>query len=102
MKSGLTIGKKLALGMTAFLACLGLLSITSLQVISMLGRSLDAAVNSTAKKLELVGGTRDAFQELKSASQRVQNSYAIAELQRQAAGGAKGNCVSCHARARRG
>jgi methyl-accepting chemotaxis protein len=97
MKSGPTIGKKLAIGVTALMACLALLSITSLQVISTLGSSLDAAVNSTAKKLELVGGTREAFQELKGASQRVQNSYAIAELQRQSAGAAQGSCVACHA-----
>ena len=55
MTSGLSVGKKLLICVTAFLACLALLSVTSLKVISTLGSSLDTAVNSTAKKLELAG-----------------------------------------------
>jgi len=61
----MTIGKKLALGVTAFIVCLAVLSTTSLKVISRLGGSLDAAVNSTGKKIDLAGETREAFQELK-------------------------------------
>jgi methyl-accepting chemotaxis protein/methyl-accepting chemotaxis protein-1 (serine sensor receptor) len=63
----------------------------------MLGSSLDTAVNSTAKKLDLIGGTREAFQELKGASQRVQLTYAIAELQRHAGATAQASCAACHA-----
>jgi methyl-accepting chemotaxis protein len=96
MRFRLTIGKKLAIGVTAFLACVAVLSITSLKVISTLGSSLDAAVNSTGKKLDLVGETREAFQDLKGASLRVQLSYAIAELQRRSAD-AEGSCSACHA-----
>jgi len=97
MQAQLTIGKKLAIGVTAFLACLALLSITSLKVISMLGSSLDVAVNSTAKKLDLIGGTREAFQELKGVAQRVQLTYAIAELQRHSGAAMQGSCAGCHA-----
>ena len=97
MKSGLTIGKKLAMGMTAFMACLTILSAVSLKVISTLGSSLDAAVNGTGKKIELVGETREAFQELKGASLRVQISYAIAELQRHSTDSAQRSCSGCHA-----
>ena len=54
----MTIGKQLALGVTLFVACLAVLSVTSLRVIATLGDSLDAAVNGTGKKLDLAGGTR--------------------------------------------
>ena len=81
MRDQLTIGKKLAIGVTAFMACLVVLSITSLRVISTLGGSLDAAVNSTGKELDLAGGAREALQELKGASLRAQIAYVIAELQ---------------------
>lgn len=96
MRSRLTIGKKLTIGVTAFMACLAVLSITSLRVISTLGSSLDAAVNSTGKRLDLVGETREAFQEVKAASTRMQIAYAIAELQRRSAA-AQGSCSACHA-----
>ncbi|MFY9723931.1 MAG: methyl-accepting chemotaxis protein [Bryobacteraceae bacterium] len=97
MRSQMTIGKKLAIGVAAFLTCLAVLSITSLRVISTLGGSLDAAVNSTGKKLDLVGGTREAFQELKSASLRMQVAYAIAELQSHSTAAAQAGCSACHA-----
>jgi methyl-accepting chemotaxis protein len=95
MKS-MTIGKKLAIGVTAFMACLAVLSITSLNVISTLGDSLDAAVNRTGKKIDLVGGTREAFHELETASLRVQIAYAISELQRNSNAAAGISCSSCH------
>jgi hypothetical protein len=74
MASELTITKKNSICVIAFLVCLTLLSATSLKVISVLSDSLDLAVNGTAKKLDLVGGTREAFRELKGVSQRVQLS----------------------------
>lgn len=92
----LTIGKKLAIGVIACMACLAVLSVTSLRVISALGGSLNSAVNSTGKKLDMIGGTREAFQELKSASQHIQIAFAIAELERQSKAGDAG-CVGCHA-----
>jgi hypothetical protein len=78
-------------------ACLAVLSVVSLKAIATLGDSLDAAVNSTGRKLDLVGGTREAFDELKAASLRAQVAYGIAELQRHSRTGAQLNCVACHA-----
>jgi len=81
---------------------LAVLSVTSFQAISTLGASLDAAVNNTAAKLELVGATEDAFQKLKSDSVREQIAYAILELERrsatqhQARAGDGTSCASCH------
>jgi methyl-accepting chemotaxis protein/methyl-accepting chemotaxis protein-1 (serine sensor receptor) len=90
MRSQLTIGKKLTIGVIALTACLAMLGAASLKVISTLGSSLDAAVAS-----DLVGNTREAFQELKATSLRIQITYAIAELQRRA--GAKDwSCSGCH------
>lgn len=97
MKSQLTIGRKLSIGVAASLACLAVLSVTSLKVISTLGSSLDSAVNGTGKRLDLIGATREAFHDLKSASLQVQMSYAIAELQREPSPTSKEGCLSCHA-----
>jgi len=96
MKSALTIGKKLAIGVTALVASLAVLSITSLIVISTLGSSLDAAVSSTGKNLDLVGGTREASQELKASSLRAQIAYAIAELERHSPAAGQQSCSACH------
>jgi methyl-accepting chemotaxis protein len=95
MRSQLTI-KMLSIGVTASMVCLAALSITSLRAIATLGSALDAAVNSTGRKLDLVGGTREAFQELKTTSQRAQIAYAIGEMQRHSKG-ADGSCAACHA-----
>jgi methyl-accepting chemotaxis protein/methyl-accepting chemotaxis protein-1 (serine sensor receptor) len=90
MRSQLTIGKKLTIGVIALSVCLAVLGIASLKVISTLGSSLDAAVTN-----DLIGDTREAFQELKSTSLRMQITYAIAELQNRA--GAKDwSCSACH------
>jgi methyl-accepting chemotaxis protein len=101
--SEMTIDKKLALGVAALGGLLLVLSFTSLRAISSLGGSLDAAVNQTAKKLELVGSTQVAFQQLKDQAAREQISYVFAELERNAAQptGAQAKagtaCSSCHA-----
>jgi len=92
----LTIGKKLAIGLTAFLVCLLVLSVTSLRVIESLGRSLDSAVNETGKKLDLLGVTQAAFQKMKSTSQHEQEAYAIAVLQRHSSSDADQTCPACH------
>ena len=98
MRTQLTIGKKLALGVIASVACLAVLGVVSLKAIATLGDSLDAAVNSTGRKLDLVGGTREAFDELKAASLRAQVAYGIAELQRHSSkAGGQLKCVACHA-----
>jgi methyl-accepting chemotaxis protein len=97
MMSRLTIGKTLLIGMAALVVSLAALSVISLRMISTLGRSLDSAVNSTGKKLDLVGRTRDAFQELKHVSLRAQVTYAIGELERNSGSAGKQNCSTCHA-----
>ena len=96
MFSQLTIGKKLGIGVTAFIACMAILSITSLWVISTLGNSLDSAINGTAKKLDLLSGTQQSFQQMKTVSQQEQVAFAIAELQRRSPNGAQWDCPACH------
>ncbi len=97
MKTKLTIGKQLAIGVTALIACLLLLSFTSLRVISKLGTSLDSAVNGTGKKLDLLASTREGFQQLKATSTREQIAFAIGELARRSPNGAQWSCTACHA-----
>ena len=54
MNGRYTVGRKLNLGIVALVLSVSLLGYTSLAAISGLGHSLDTAVNSTAKKLDLV------------------------------------------------
>ena len=96
MSLHLTIGRKLAISVTASVACLAALSITSLKVISKLGASLDTAVNITGKKLDLIGREREAFEELKAASLRAQIAYAIAHLEHGSGGAPQESCSTCH------
>jgi len=96
MSIRLTIGKKLLIGVAAFMASLAVLSLISLRVVSTLGGSLDAAVNSTGKKLDLIGQTREAFQDLQSASRRTQIAYAIVELERHSTASGQETCSQCH------
>ena len=96
LKTQLTIGKKLAIGVTALIACVLVLSFTSLRVISGLGTSLDSAVNGTGKKLDLVASTREGFQQLKATSTREQVSFAIGELARRSPNGSQWSCTACH------
>lgn len=84
MKSRLTLGAKLALGVAALCATLLALSIVSLRAIGQLGAALDAAVTVTGPSLDLVGATRTAFQDLKDQSFRIQLAYAVAEVQNKA------------------
>jgi len=99
----LKIGTKLGFGIALLGAFLMVLSFTSLRAVSNLGRALDVAVNGTAKKLDLVGSTQAAFQELKNESLRQQMAYAIGELEKHR--GARGRaarsagvpCSACHA-----
>ncbi|MGB7548584.1 MAG: methyl-accepting chemotaxis protein [Terracidiphilus sp.] len=96
MKIQLTIGKKLAIGVTALIACVLVLSFTSLRVISKLGTSLDSAVNGTGKKLDLLASTREGFQQLKATSTRAQVAFAIGELARRSPNGSQWSCTACH------
>lgn len=86
MKFRLTVRNKLGLGVLALGLSLLVFSFTSLRAIGQLGVALDAAVNNTARKMELVGSTQAAFQELKHETLREQIAYTIQELERQPAG----------------
>lgn len=99
MISRMTIGKTLLVGVAALVLTSLALSAISFRMISSLGRSLDAAVNSTGKKLDLVGRTEEAFQELKDKALRVQVAYAIGEMERHSAAAGQKNCSMCHAAA---
>ncbi|HUI58100.1 MAG TPA: methyl-accepting chemotaxis protein [Bryobacteraceae bacterium] len=96
MSIRLTIGKKLLIGVAAIMASLAVLSLISWRVIAALGGSLDAAVNSTGKKLDLIGQTREAFQNLQNVSRRTQIAYAIVELERHSTASGQETCSGCH------
>jgi methyl-accepting chemotaxis protein/methyl-accepting chemotaxis protein-1 (serine sensor receptor) len=98
----LTVRSKLAIGLAAMVLSVLVLGFSSLRAIAILGNSLDAAVNDTAKKLDLIGATEAAFQELRHQSLREQMGYAILEMERRS--GAPGRartgdgmeCSACH------
>ncbi|MES2393148.1 MAG: methyl-accepting chemotaxis protein [Acidobacteriota bacterium] len=96
MFSRLTIGKKIACGVSGFILCMAILSLTSLWVISTLGSSLDSAVNGTARKIDLLGTARQSFQQMKTTSQHEQIAYAVAELARRSPNGSQWDCTACH------
>lgn len=94
-----TIGRKLTLGVAALVVCAVFLGAASLTVIGRLGRSLDSALNVTARQLDLVARARDDFQDLKNLSLRQQIAYTISEMERREAAGKSavgGQCSSCH------
>lgn len=95
MLNRLTIGKKLAAGVVALAISLAVLGFMALRVISNLGGSLDGAVNRTARKLELAGKTREAFQDLRNQAVRVQIAYSIQQLEKQAKN-SDSTCSACH------
>src|ERR1043166_8291763 len=97
MIAGMTIGRKLALGVGVSLASLVILSVAALRVTAALGDSLDSVVNGSGHKLDLIVRTRQSFKDLKSSSLRAQIAYAIAEMNRHSTGAAKGTCAACHA-----
>ncbi len=98
----LTVGRKLTLGVLSLVLSLLALAFTSLKSIATLGNSLDTAINSTAKKLDLIGSTQAAFQALKNESVREQITYAILAIGRasaakgQAKAGEDMSCSYCH------
>jgi methyl-accepting chemotaxis protein/methyl-accepting chemotaxis protein-1 (serine sensor receptor) len=98
----LTIGKKLTLGVGALvLSTLGL-GFASLKAIATLGNSLDAAVNGTGRKVDLIGGIQTTFADLKSDSVSEQLAYTIKAMDRhsesQGGSAAPGgeSCSACH------
>ncbi len=96
MKLGrLTIGKKMGVGLGFSAVCLVLLAYASLRVIDTLGRSLDQAVNSTGRKLDLIARTREAFQEMKGGMLQDQMAHAVEHMEKQSKASA-GSCSACH------
>lgn len=99
----LTVREKLTAGLAALALCILALGVTSLKAISTLGDSLDAAVNSTAKKLDLIGATEAALRDLKDESMREQMAYTIIETERRSAANSQlhtsdgASCSACHA-----
>ena len=99
----LTIGNKLTLGIAALVVSLLGLAVISLRAISTLGNSLDVAVNSVGRELDLIGATRAAFQDMKGASMREQIAYGILAMERESAAksqahaGEETKCSFCHA-----
>ncbi len=79
-----TVRGRLAIGLAAMVLSVLVLGFSSLQAIATLGNSLDAAVNGTAKKADLLAATEAAFQDLKDQSMREQMAYTIAEMERTA------------------
>ncbi len=98
-----TVRGRLAIGLAAMVLSVLVLGFSSLQAIATLGNSLDAAVNGTAKKADLLAATEAAFQDLKDQSVREQMAYTIAEMERRsgakspAHGGDSMGCSACHA-----
>lgn len=98
----LTIRGKLTAALAGLMLSVLVLGFTSLQAIATLGSSLDSAVNGTAKRVDLLGATQAAFQEMKDESVREQMTYTILEIDRQS--GAKNqvqptygmSCSACH------
>jgi methyl-accepting chemotaxis protein/methyl-accepting chemotaxis protein-1 (serine sensor receptor) len=86
----MSISRKLFLvfaGMTALLVVLGG---TSLHSVSELSGGLDTAINTTAKKMKLVGSLTASFQQMKSEARGEEISYIFASLD------TKGACTVCH------
>lgn len=97
----LTLDKKLGLGIAVLGILLLVLSISSLRAVARLGDALNAAVDGTARQIELAGATQTAFQEMKQESMREQISHVIAEVDRRSAGGltlasSSTRCLDCH------
>jgi PAS domain S-box-containing protein len=98
----LTVRHKLATGLAALVLSVLVLGISYLRAVTTLGNSLDSAINSTAKKLELLGAAQAAFQDLKDESVREQMAYTILEMERhsgansQAHSGREVACSACH------
>jgi methyl-accepting chemotaxis protein len=99
----LTIRGKLTAGLAALALSVLALGVTSLKAIATLGDALDVAVNATAKKLDLIGATEAAFQDLRDESVREQMAYTILEMERRSSANSQAhtgdgvNCSACHA-----
>ena len=73
--------------MIAMLLVMGAASLYSVQE---LGAGLDTAINSTARKMKLVGNLTTSFQQMKSEARGEEISYILRSLD------TKGQCTACH------
>jgi hypothetical protein len=64
MRSRLTVGTRLNVAFLVILGMVFVLGYSSLRAIRNLGSSLDEAVNSTARKMELVGAMRVGLRDM--------------------------------------
>jgi methyl-accepting chemotaxis protein len=85
----LTVGRKLSLAVAGLVLSVLVLSYTALTAISSLGRTLDTAAGGAVRKLELLAGAQEAFQNMKGESAREQTAYSVGAASDQA-------CAGCH------
>ncbi|MGO4882721.1 MAG: hypothetical protein ACLP59_18165 [Bryobacteraceae bacterium] len=95
MKSAKKISTKLLLAFGAVFALVLALGYSSLKAIGGLGGALDAAVNSTAKKLRLVGELQSGFQEMRADAAKLEISLVNTLIERAGTGDGAA-CGSCH------
>jgi hypothetical protein len=80
----LTVGRKLSLAVAGLVLSVLVLSYTALTAISSLGRTLDTAAGGAVRKLELLAGAQEAFQNMKGESAREQTAYSVGAASDQA------------------
>jgi methyl-accepting chemotaxis protein len=85
----LTVGRKLSLAVAGLVVSVLVLSYTALNAISSLGRTLDTAAGGAVRKLELLAGAQEAFQNMKGESAREQTAYSVGATSDQ-------TCAGCH------
>jgi len=86
----MSISRKLFLVFSGMLSLLLVLGAASLYSISELGSGLDTAINSTARKMRLVGNLTTSFQQMKAEARGEEISYIFRSLD------TKGECTACH------
>ena len=86
----MSISRKLSLVFLGIIALLLVLGAVSLYSVAQLGSGLDTAINSTARKILLVGNLTSYFQQMKSESRGEEISYILRSLD------TKGQCMVCH------
>jgi methyl-accepting chemotaxis protein/methyl-accepting chemotaxis protein-1 (serine sensor receptor) len=86
----MSISRKLFFVFSGMIALLLVLGAVSLYSVSELGSGLDTAINSTARKMKLVGSLTTSFQQMKAEARGEEISYIFRSLD------TKGQCTVCH------
>jgi methyl-accepting chemotaxis protein/methyl-accepting chemotaxis protein-1 (serine sensor receptor) len=97
MQSKMTLGAKLSAVFLATLVITLGLGYSSLRSIRNLGGSLDEAVNSTAKKMDLLGTMRVELRDMDGQVKMTQISNVVASFLSKGAKGRELSCPACHA-----